>query len=156
MALFDGLPMTWREIKIRRDPECTMCGPNRTITKLIDYVAFCGGPAPTVEVPTMTPQQFHSRVSRGEKFTLIDVREPHEWEIVNLAEHGATLIPLGMLPSVVQTLDLNAPIVVHCRSGARSAKAVRALMDAGASHIWNMEGGILAWSARVDPTKPRY
>ena len=156
MLLFDGLPMTWREIKIRRDPACPACGEHRSITALIDYAAFCGVGASAPAVPSMTPREFHARVSAGEPLTLIDVREPYEWAIANLAEYDARLIPLADVVGAIPSLDLAAPTVVHCRSGARGAKAVRTLLEAGASQVWNLEGGILAWSDTVDSGLPKY
>ncbi|MEO8621639.1 MAG: molybdopterin-synthase adenylyltransferase MoeB [bacterium] len=156
MLLFDGIPMTWRELKVRRDPACPVCGDHPTITELIDYVAFCGTAPAGPTVPGMSTREFHQRVSGGERFTLIDVREPHEWDIVNLAEYDAKLIPLNDFGRAMRTLDLRAPTVIHCRSGVRSAKAVEAFVEAGARHVWNLEGGILAWSDTIDTTKPKY
>jgi sulfur-carrier protein adenylyltransferase/sulfurtransferase len=156
MLLFDGIPMTWRELKVRRDPDCPVCGDQPRITALIDYAAFCGiGVAPPT-VPSMSPEDCHARFAAGEQLTLIDVREPHEWAIANLAEYGARLIPLADVTQAIPSLDLSAPTVVHCRSGARSAKAVQTLIAAGAREVWNLEGGILAWSDRIDPTKAKY
>lgn len=156
MLLFDALPMSWREIKVRRDPECPVCGDHPTITQLIDYAAFCGVSPSAPQVPVMTTAEFHARVSGGERFALIDVREPHEWDIANLAEYDAQLIPLGTFDGAISSLDLSRPTVVHCRSGARSAKAVRALVEAGAANVWNLEGGILAWSDTIDASKAKY
>ncbi len=159
MLLFDGLSMHWREIKVRRDPECPVCGDHPTVTKLADYEAFCGVGAVTPEehaVPSISAREFHRRVSGGEGFTLIDVREPHEWDIANLAEYEARLMPLQGFEASIPSLDLDTQMVVHCRSGVRSAKAVRALMNAGATRVWNLEGGILAWSDTVDSAKAKY
>jgi adenylyltransferase/sulfurtransferase len=156
MLLFDGLPMTWREVKVRRDPACPLCGDHPTITALIDYVAFCGTAPAAPQVPGMSTTEFHARVRGGERFTLIDVREPHEWDIANLAEYSARLIPLSDFARAIPTLDVSAPTVIHCRSGARSAKAVLALIEAGARQVWNLEGGILAWSDTIDACKAKY
>jgi molybdopterin/thiamine biosynthesis adenylyltransferase/rhodanese-related sulfurtransferase len=158
MLLFDGLPLTFREIRIRRDPTCAVCGEHPGITTLVDYAAFCGVGAAQEPAPVagMSPVEFRDRVTGGERFTLIDVREPVEWDIANLAEYGARLIPLGTLDSAIGGLDLDAPIVVHCKAGGRSAKAVHTLLDAGARQVWNLDGGILAWSDAVDPTKQKY
>ncbi len=152
MLLFDGLEMTWRERRVRRDPACPACGPAATLTGLADYAAFCGaGAAPGGhDVPSLTVDDFASRVARGERYTVLDVREPHEWEVHNLTALGARLIPLDELGAALPTLDLSAPTVVHCRSGARSARAVRQLVDAGATRVWNLEGGIVAWLGRPD------
>jgi sulfur-carrier protein adenylyltransferase/sulfurtransferase len=141
---------------VRRDPGCPACGEHRTVTSLIDYAAFCGVETAAPPVPSISARELHARLSAGERFTLLDVREPHEWEIANLAEYGARLIPLADVAESVPELDLSAPIVVHCRSGARSAKAVRTLAAAGARQVWNLDGGILAWSDSVDPGKARY
>jgi molybdopterin/thiamine biosynthesis adenylyltransferase/rhodanese-related sulfurtransferase len=156
--LFDAIDTSWRELKVRRNPDCPVCGTRPTITELIDYVQFCGVPAaqPEGDLPAMTPRELSGRLANGEALTVVDVREPHEWDIVNLAEHGATLIPLGQVGERMGELDASARIVVHCKMGGRSAKAVRQLREAGFRDVWNLEGGILAWAEQVDPTKPRY
>jgi sulfur-carrier protein adenylyltransferase/sulfurtransferase len=158
LLLFDALDMSFRELKLRKNRECPLCGENRTIHKLIDYYQFCGvrgeeAPPPSVEVPEMTPVELRDRQSRGEKIFLVDVREPHEYQICNLAGY---LIPLGDLPRRVQEIDASGAVVVHCRSGVRSAKAVDFLRKAGFSRVWNLKGGILAWSDEVDPSVPKY
>ncbi|MDB4949492.1 MAG: UBA/THIF-type binding fold [Gemmatimonadetes bacterium] len=158
--LFDALEMSWRELKLRKDPACPVCGPAPTVTALIDYEQFCAGPAfheePATEMVEVTPAALAARLAAGERPVIVDVREPHEWEIVNLAEHGARLIPLGEVGARMGELDPGAEIVVHCKMGGRSAKAVRQLMDAGFGRVANLTGGILAWSEQVDPAKPRY
>jgi len=157
--LFDALETTWRELKVRKNADCPVCSENPTQTGLIDYVQFCGVPAaaePEGELPTMAPRELSARLANGEALTVVDVREPHEWEIVNLAEHGATLMPLGQVGERMGELDPRERIVVHCKMGGRSAKAVKQLRDAGFRNVWNLEGGILGWAEQVDPTKPRY
>ncbi len=158
LLLFDALEMTFRELRLRKNPDCPLCGSNRTIHQLIDYYEFCGvrgeeAPPPSVEVPQMGPRELAERLKRGENIFVLDVREPHEYQICNL---GGILIPLGDLPRRVQEIDSAAPVVVHCRSGARSAQAVDFLRKAGFRRVWNLRGGILAWSDEVDSSVPKY
>ena len=163
LLLFDALKLTWRELKLRKNPDCPVCGENPTITELIDYLEFCGVPGydeearPTDEdVPEITPTELASRLENGDRVRIVDVREPHEWDIANLGDRGAELIPLGSLLERMGELDTADEIVLHCRSGARSAKAVRQLQDAGFRKLWNLQGGILAWGDEVDPEMPKY
>jgi adenylyltransferase/sulfurtransferase len=107
-------------------------------------------------VPQITSRELRARLDRGERLAIVDVREPHEWEIGNLAPLGARLIPLGQLAERMSELDTAAEIVLHCRSGARSAKALHQLRQAGFRKLWNLQGGILAWSDEVDPSLPKY
>ena len=158
LLLFDALAMKFREMKLRKNANCPMCGQHRTITELIDYYEFCGirgeeAPAPNLQVPEITPRELKSRLDRGEDLYILDVREPHEYQICNLRGH---LIPLGELPRRVHELDSSREIVAHCRSGKRSAEAVDFLKKAGFRKIWNLKGGILAWSEEVDPSVPKY
>jgi adenylyltransferase/sulfurtransferase len=158
LLLFDALKMKFRELKLRKNPDCPSCGEHRTITELIDYYQFCGirgeeAQAPQVQVPEITPRELKSRLDRGDDMFILDVREPHEYQICNLKGH---LIPLGELPRRVHELDSSREIVAHCRSGKRSADAVDFLRKAGFRKIWNLKGGILAWSDEVDPTVPKY
>jgi sulfur-carrier protein adenylyltransferase/sulfurtransferase len=158
LLLFDALAMTFRELKLRKNPDCPICSDHPTQTELIDYYQFCGvrgeeAPAPDVAVPEMTPRELHERLGRGEKIFVLDVREPHEYQICNL---GGYLIPLGDLPRRVGDLDSARDIVAHCRSGKRSAEAVDFLRKAGFRRVWNLKGGILAWSDEVDPSVPKY
>jgi sulfur-carrier protein adenylyltransferase/sulfurtransferase len=158
LLLFDALGMRFRELKLRKNPKCPMCGANRVITKLIDYYEFCGvrgeeAPAPNVQVPEITPRELQSRLDRGDDLFILDVREPHEFQICNLKGH---LIPLGELPRRVHELDSSREIVAHCRSGKRSAEAVDFLRKAGFRKVLNLRGGILAWSDEVDPSVPKY
>jgi adenylyltransferase/sulfurtransferase len=164
LLLFDALAMSFRELKLRRDPACPVCGPDPTVTQLIDYEEFCGI-RPEVDpvsntIQEMTPRELAGRlgaaVGTGAGVFLLDVREPQEYQLCRLP--GATLIPLGQLASRLGELDPSREIVVHCRSGRRSAQAVRMLMQAGFSgaRLWNLKGGILAWADDVDPTIPKY
>jgi adenylyltransferase/sulfurtransferase len=157
---FDALKLKFREFKLRRDPKCPVCGENPTITELIDYDQFCGIPqaaaaeAAEAPIPTMTVRQLKQKLDNGDKFLLLDVREPFEWDICHI--DSAKLIPLGQLPSRMSELDSAEEIVIHCKSGGRSAKAVRLLQEAGFSKLHNVEGGITAWADEVDPTVPKY
>jgi sulfur-carrier protein adenylyltransferase/sulfurtransferase len=158
LLLFDALAMRFRELRLRKNPACPVCGEHRTITKLIDYEEFCGirgeETAPVTNgIPEMTPRELKTRLDRGDDLFILDVREPHEYQICNLHGH---LIPLGELPRRVNELDTSREIVAHCRSGKRSADAVEFLKKAGFQKIWNLKGGILAWSDEVDPTVPKY
>jgi adenylyltransferase/sulfurtransferase len=159
LLLYDALHMRFRELRLRRDRDCPVCGDHPTVTKLIDYQEFCGiRPAAPPQAPAaegvIDPVQVKQKLDRGDQFTLIDVREPYEYQIANIP--GARLIPLGELPKRLNELDPNAEIVAHCRSGARSQKAVDLLKQNGFNNVRNMTGGILAWSDKVDPTVPKY
>ena len=157
---FDALNLKFREFKLRRDPKCPVCGEHPTITELIDYDQFCGIPqaaaaeAAETPIPTMTVRELKQKLDNGDKFLLLDVREPFEWDICRIDR--AQLIPLGQLPSRMSELDSADEIVIHCKSGGRSAKAVRLLQEAGFSKLHNVEGGITAWAEEVDPTVPKY
>jgi sulfur-carrier protein adenylyltransferase/sulfurtransferase len=158
LLLFDALEMSFREFKLRKNPKCPMCGEHRTIHKLIDYLEFCGvrgeeAPVPDLKVPEMTPRELKGRLDRGDDLFILDVREPHEYQICNLNGH---LIPLGELARRVHELDSSREIVAHCRSGKRSAEAVDFLRKAGFKKIHNLKGGILAWSDEVDARVPKY
>src|SRR6267378_3655463 len=131
LLLFDALAMRFRELKLRKNPACPVCGEHRTITQ----------------------RELKARLDRGDEVFILDVREPHEYQICNLRGH---LIPLGDLPRRVHELDSSREIVAHCRSGKRSAEAVDFLRKAGFRKIWNLKGGILAWSDEVDPSLPKY
>ena len=158
LLLFDALAMKFRELKLRKNPTCPMCGEHRTINKLIDYYEFCGvrgeeAPEVNLHVPEITPKELKARLDRGDDLFILDVREPHEFQICNLKGH---LIPLGELPRRVHELDSSREIVAHCRSGKRSAEAVDFLRKAGFKKVLNLTGGILAWSDEVDPSVPKY
>jgi sulfur-carrier protein adenylyltransferase/sulfurtransferase len=158
LLLFDALAMRFRELKLRKNPDCPACGAHPTITKLIDYAEFCGirgeeAPAPQSSVPEITARELKLRLDRGDDVFILDVREPHEYQICNL---GGYLIPLGDLPRRVNELDSSREIVAHCRSGKRSAEAADFLRQAGFGKVLNLKGGILAWSDEVDPSVPKY
>jgi sulfur-carrier protein adenylyltransferase/sulfurtransferase len=158
LLLFDALAMKFRELKLRKNPECPVCGTHPTVTKLIDYAEFCGirgeeAPVTATNLPEITPRELKTRLDRGDDLFILDVREPHEYQICNLNGH---LIPLAELSRRVNELDSSREIVAHCRSGKRSADAVEFLRNAGFRKIWNLKGGILAWSDEVDPTVPKY
>ncbi len=157
---FDALKLQFKEYKLRRDPKCPVCGENPTITELIDYDVFCGIPqAAAAEkaeepVPEISVTDLKARLDRKENFVLLDVREPFEYEICNIA--GSRLIPLGELPSRMSELDSADEIVIHCKSGVRSAKALKLLKEAGFAKTLNVKGGILAWADDVDPSTAKY
>jgi adenylyltransferase/sulfurtransferase len=157
LLLIDALGMKFRELKLRKNPECPACGKHPTITKLIDYNEFCGirGEEKPVEtgIPEMQVEELKRRLDAGDDLFVLDVREPHEYQICNIGGH---LIPLGDLPKRVNELDSSREIVAHCRSGVRSAKAVGFLQQAGFKKVHNLAGGILAWADRVDPKMPKY
>jgi adenylyltransferase/sulfurtransferase len=158
LLLFDALTMRFRELKLRKDPTCPVCGERRTISKLIDYAEFCGirgekSPPPATPVSEIAPRELKCRLDRGDDLFILDVREPHEFQICNL---GGYLIPLGDLSRRVNELDNSREIVAHCRSGKRSAEAVEFLRRAGFRKVLNLRGGILAWSDEVDPSVPKY
>jgi molybdopterin/thiamine biosynthesis adenylyltransferase/rhodanese-related sulfurtransferase len=158
LLLFDALAMRFRELKLKKNPDCPMCGKNRTITKLIDYEEFCGirgeeAPVMTDGIAEITARELKARQDRGEKIFILDVREPHEYQICNL---NGKLIPLGELPRRVNELDSSVEMVVHCRSGKRSADAIHFLQTAGFKKLLNLKGGVLAWADEVDPSMPKY
>jgi adenylyltransferase/sulfurtransferase len=157
LLLYDALTLRFEEMSLRRDPGCALCGPAPVIRELQDYPAFCGlGPAGEDAVSTsddITPVELQRRLAAGE-VELLDVREPHEWAICRIA--GARLLPLGQLPGKLHELDSARTYVLHCKSGARSARAVAQLKQAGFRRVLNLRGGILAWSREVDPRVPTY
>ncbi|MCI0387963.1 MAG: molybdopterin-synthase adenylyltransferase MoeB [Acidobacteria bacterium] len=159
LLLFDALRMRFRELKLRRNPECPLCGENPTIKELIDYDQFCGI-TPQAEEPQsdweVTPIQLKDRLDRDERVTIIDVREPHEWQIANLQNYGSRLIPLGQFAERLGELNPEDDIVVHCKMGGRSAKAYEVMKKAGFKKIKNLKGGILAWADQVDRTMSKY
>ena len=158
LLLYDALAMRFRELKLRRNPECPVCGDHPTIRELIDYQEFCSIPnqshEPAPVAGDIDPVEVKSKIDRGDSFVLIDVRETHEYQICRI--EYAKLIPLGDLPKRVNELDSADEIVAHCKSGVRSAKAVDFLKQAGFKKVRNMKGGILAWSDKVDPSVPKY
>jgi sulfur-carrier protein adenylyltransferase/sulfurtransferase len=158
LLLYDALGMSFREMKLRKDPNCPVCGENPSVTELIDYQEFCGilqadVQATADEVPEITVQELKERLDNGERLSVLDVREPHEYEVANI---GARLIPLNELPERLVELDRDTPVAVHCKTGGRSARAVKLLQEAGFQNAFNVEGGITAWSKEIDPSVPKY
>ena len=163
LMLYDALGMKFRELKLRRNPECPICGDHRTITELIDYHQFCGIPQQTPQEAPVTgqtdptviePTEVKAKLDRSDDFVLIDVREPHEYQIAKIP--GAKLIPLGELPKHLGELNPNDEFVMHCKMGGRSAKACDLLRQNGFTKVRNMTGGITRWSDTVDPSVPKY
>ncbi|MGA9354700.1 MAG: molybdopterin-synthase adenylyltransferase MoeB [Terriglobales bacterium] len=157
LLLVDALGMKFRELKLRKNPDCPVCGKNRTITKLIDYEEFCGirGQEAPVEdvVPAISVEELKKKLDAKADIFILDVREPHEYQICNL---NGYLVPLGDLPKRVSELDSSREIIAHCKMGGRSAKAVQFLRQAGFKKIYNLTGGITAWAEKVDPSMPKY
>ncbi len=155
----DTLGMKFRTFNLRRDEQCPVCGPNPTITEPIDYQGFCGLPSahqpmPEPTIPTVTVQELHAMRTSHEPHFLLDVREPHEDAIAHI--EGSTLIPLGELPQRLGELSRDQKLVVHCKAGGRSAKACALLTASGFSDVWNVAGGINAWSKEIDPGVATY
>jgi len=155
----DALAMRFRELRIRKNAECPVCGTHPTVKELIDYNQFCGIRGEESEtlagvgIPAIQVEEFKRRLDAGDDIFVLDVREPHEYQICNIKGH---LIPLGDLPQRVHELDSSREIVVHCKSGARSAKAVEFLRKSGFRRASNLTGGILAWADRIDTSLPKY
>ncbi len=158
--LFDALKMRFRELKVRKNPECPICGDHPTVTELIDYEQFCGitPVGQDSETPSSsdvaTVEELKTRLDRKDSFLLLDVREQREFEICRIP--GSVLIPLGELPSRLDELKGRDDMIVHCKSGVRSGKAVALLRESGFAGARNLTGGILAWIERIDPTLPKY
>ena len=158
LMLYDALGMSFREMKLRKDPNCPVCGENPTVTELIDYQEFCGIPqAAAAEqangVPEISVTDLKRKMDAGENINVLDVREPHEYEVANI---GVRLVPLGELPQRLAEFDQNENFAIHCKTGGRSAKAVKLLQDAGFQNVYNVKGGITAWSEEIDPSIPTY
>ena len=159
LLLFDAWQMKFRELKLRKDPNCPVCGENPTVTKLIDYEEFCGLRAQpqeaSAELEEITATELKQRIDHRRDFQIIDVREPFEFEIARIP--GTKLIPLGQVATRMSEIDPSRETVVHCKAGVRSAKAIAALKQAGfQGRLINLQGGITAWSDEVDPTVPKY
>jgi molybdopterin/thiamine biosynthesis adenylyltransferase/rhodanese-related sulfurtransferase/molybdopterin converting factor small subunit len=156
LLLFDALKLRFRELKLRKDPSCPICGEQPTIRELIDYEAFCGiGAEPTYAGPEITAEELRREMQeKGSDLVLIDVREPHEWDIAHI--EGARLIPLGQLPERLGELGGHSEIVTHCHHGVRSMKALAILKGAGFNRVRSLAGGIDAWADRVEAGMPRY
>ncbi|MXX68921.1 MAG: molybdenum cofactor biosynthesis protein MoeB, partial [Gemmatimonadales bacterium] len=162
LLLIDALRMEFRSLDIAPDPECAVCGPEPTVTELIDYERFCGAPPDGTETEgamhdlDIDVHELKRRIDAGERFQLIDVREDYEWAICNLEEAGARLVPLATLPDAVESLDASEPLIIHCRSGPRGDRAVEYLRAVGFDNAVNLAGGILAWAEEIDPAMPQY
>jgi sulfur-carrier protein adenylyltransferase/sulfurtransferase len=159
LLLVDALTMRFREMRLRKDAACPVCGPKPTVTGLIDYNAFCGMNAdsgetlPMAVMPEMSVEELKQKMDAKEDIFVLDVREPNEYQICNINAH---LIPLGQLPARIGELDPDKHIVVHCRSGKRSADAVEFLRKQGFGNVQNLRGGILAWADKIDPKMAKY
>jgi len=156
LLLYDALAMSFRQLKLRRNPDCPLCGENPTITELQDYVAFCGVEDAGIYegVEEISPAELRRRLDRGEDLEMVDVREPHEWEICRI--EGARLLPLGTLAERLHEFDSSRTYVMQCKVGARSARAIGQLQQAGFKKLLNLRGGVNAWAREVDPTMPTY
>ncbi|HUP01509.1 MAG TPA: molybdopterin-synthase adenylyltransferase MoeB [Gemmatimonadota bacterium] len=166
LLLVDALGMSFRTLQLRKDPDCPVCGEHPSVTRLIDYEAFCGigaageggaaagnGESPA-GIEEMTVQELRAALDRGDDVTVLDVREPHEWQICRI--EGASLLPLSELPARMHELDSSRTYYVHCKSGVRSAKAIGLLQEAGFARLRNVRGGIQAWAEEIDPSMPTY
>ncbi len=169
LMLYDALNMEFEEVRLRKNPKCPVCGENPTITELIDYEEFCGVPAHDnslytagvngdllAAVPQISPTELSERLDAGEHLFILDVREPHEWDISNLSELGAVLIPKNQVLTRMGELDTAQEIIVQCRTGGRSAQIVQLLQEHGFQKLHNLDGGINRWAAEVDPSIPIY
>ncbi len=167
LVLYDALNMEFTEVKLRKNPNCPVCGENPTVTELIDYEQFCGAPAhdrsPYTteeiglnEVRQITPVQLKERLDAGDDLLILDVRQRHEWEISNLEPLGAKLIPQSEVMGHIDEFDQNQEIVVQCRSGVRSANVIMVMQQLGFKNLWNLDGGINRWAQEVDPSLPVY
>ena len=168
LLLYDALNMEFNEVRLRKNPNCPVCGEEPTIDELIDYEQFCGMPAhdrslygaangaERDDVPSVTPAELQAWAANGRRPVLLDVREPHEWEISNLADLDAILIPKDSVIEEMNRLDTAQEIVVYCRTGARSADVVRLLQKHGFERLYNLEGGINRWAREVNPELPTY
>jgi sulfur-carrier protein adenylyltransferase/sulfurtransferase len=160
LMVYDALEMAYRSVKVRKDPECAVCGKNPTVTELIDYEAFCGTISDealeAARGSTITVRQLKDMIDREEDFALVDVREPNEYEIVSIP--GAVLVPKGEILSgaALASLPQNRPIVLHCKTGIRSAEALATLKGAGFADARHVAGGVLAWVEQIDPSLPAY
>jgi adenylyltransferase/sulfurtransferase len=158
--IYDALKMKFRELKLRKDPDCPVCGTHPTVTTLIDYEQFCGvapvapEPATVNHATEITAVELKQRLDRGDALAIVDVREPNEYQINRIA--GSVLIPLGDVPKRYTELNPTDEIVVQCKMGARSARAADFLRSVGFTRVLNLKGGILDWVDKVDPSQPKY
>jgi molybdopterin/thiamine biosynthesis adenylyltransferase/rhodanese-related sulfurtransferase/molybdopterin converting factor small subunit len=157
LMLYDALKMRFRELKLHKDPECPVCGEHPTVTELIDYQLFCGINPQTERGETdrdITPRELKARLEAGDDLVLLDVREQNEWDIVRLP--GARFLPVNSVTARAAELSTADEIVVYCKGGTRSARAVESLRQLGFRKLWNLRGGINAWAEQIDPSLPRY
>jgi adenylyltransferase/sulfurtransferase len=168
LLLYDALSMNFDYVRLRKNPNCPVCSENPTLTELIDYEQFCGMPAhdrslyvssengQSDAVPQLTPAELKARLDKGDNLFILDVREPHEWEISNLSDLGTLLIPKGQVLERMGELDTAQEMVVYCRTGVRSADVIRQLREHGFKKMWNLDGGINRWAKEVDDSLPTY
>jgi adenylyltransferase/sulfurtransferase len=157
MLVYDALELKFRELKVRKDPECPVCGKNPTVTELIDYEAFCGVTPEIAEFAsqlTLTPKEVKALMDSGEDVTLVDVRDPHEWDIVHLED--SQLIPMNEVIERVSEIPQQGNVILLCKVGARSAEVLRWLHSVGLTNTKHLAGGIDAWAVQIDPSLPRY
>ncbi|WP_042365091.1 adenylyltransferase/sulfurtransferase MoeZ [Streptacidiphilus neutrinimicus] len=160
LMIYDALEMTYRQVKVRKDPNCALCGENPTVTDLIDYEAFCGAVSEEAQVAaagnTITPKQLKEWQDTDEDIFLIDVREPAEYEIVSIP--GATLIPKNefLLGNALEKMPQDKKIVLHCKTGVRSAEVLAVLHAAGFADAVHVGGGVIGWVNQIEPEKPVY
>jgi adenylyltransferase/sulfurtransferase len=160
LMIYDALEMTYRTVKVRKDPECAVCGKNPTVTELIDYEAFCGAVSEeaqeAVKDSTITPKTLKSWIDEGQSLEIIDVREPAEWEIVSI--DGAKLVPKNefLMGDALTKLPQDKKIVLHCKSGVRSAEVLALVKAAGFTDAVHLGGGIVSWVNQIEPQKPIY
>ncbi len=158
LMIYDALEMSYRTVGVRKDPECALCGKNATIRELVDYDAFCGTVSPAAQNAaadsTITAAELQAMFDGGENFLLVDVREPAEYEIVRIP--GSVLIPKGELPARLAELPQDRPVVLHCKTGVRSAEALAVLKGAGFADARHVQGGVTAWATQVDRSLPTY
>jgi sulfur-carrier protein adenylyltransferase/sulfurtransferase len=159
LLLYDALALRFRELKLRKNPECVICSAHATQKGLIDYPAFCGVAAPgsvaaESALPEVSPEELRDELAGADPPMLVDVREPNEWDIVHLPD--AHLIPRAQLPDRLNELTGARRLVVYCRTGGRSSQATQLLLELGFSNVRNLTGGITAWAKRVDPSLPTY
>ena len=160
LLLVDALAMRFRELKLRKNPECPVCGQNPTVTRLMDYEQFCGIKPPTEEektlsngIPQVTVHELKQRMDAGEDLLILDVREPYEYQIANI---GGRLIPMNEVPRRIDEIDRDREVIVQCLSGGRSQRVAEYLKQSGYEKVSNLAGGIRAWSEHIDPTIPKY
>jgi len=160
LLLVDALNMRFRELKLRKNPDCPVCGTHRTVNELIDYQQFCGIAPKTAEekkemngIPQISVRELKQRMEAGEELQLIDVREPYEYQI---AQMGGKLIPMNEVPQRLHEIDRHREVVVHCKAGGRSQKVAEFLRQNGYEKVANVAGGITAWSSEIDPSVPKY